>query len=191
MAVSHSERNNARLSGGNNVLSIQRLLFLCCALLVTSGATGQQKPSYILPESTIANVSLEGFLPDGRHYRAVVYLSGSFSNFYYAPVTFPIPGFQVSDGWTNDERFFVLAEAAFNSAKADEVDLPTRKELNDAAFSDAPSKYKGHVVIVISPMSDAKSKAKAYMRRHGEQFASVKLRELEQLLMSVCDKRVR
>jgi hypothetical protein len=172
-------------------IPVQRFLSLFCVLFVWSGAPAQQKPSSIFPESTIANVSLEGFLPDGRHYRAIVYLSGSFSSSYYAPVTPGSPEGYVSDGWTNDEQFFVLAEAAFSSAKGDEVDLPTRKEMQDAAFSDASSKYKGHVVIVISPITAAKLKAKAFMRKHGEKFTSVRLRELEQLLLSVCDKRAR
>lgn len=166
----------------------------CCLLLLLVTAAladaGRKNPSYIYPESAIANVSLEGFLADRSHYSAVVYLSGSFSTSYYVPATSRDPAGYVSDGRTNDKRFFVLAEAALDSSKADEIELPTRKELEEAAFSDAPSKYRGHVVIVIAPLG-GKAKGKAFMRGCDGKFASVKLRELEELLTSLCDKRIR
>ncbi len=155
-----------------------------------SAAAGQEKPSYIYPQSTIGNVSIEGFLPDGRHYRAIVYLSGNFSTSYYAPSTHPQPEGRVSDGWTNDEQYFVLAEAALDSSKADEIELPTRKELEDAAFSGAPSRFRGRVIVVISALK-GKAKSRAFMRKFDGKFASPQLRSLDEHLMDLCDKRVR
>ena len=68
---------------------------------------GKQGARYLYPESTIANVSVEGFLPDGRHYDAIVYVSGNFSTSYYAPASSADPGACVSDGVTDDKQFFV------------------------------------------------------------------------------------
>lgn len=143
--------------------------------------------SYIFPESTIANVSIEGFLPDGRHYSAIVYLSGNFSS-SYSVTSLPHPEVHVSDGWTNDKQFFELAEAASNSWNPDEIEAPTRKDLSDAPLPDAPSRYRDHVVILISPL-EGKGRAKAYMRKYDGQFVSGKVRELETLLLAICDKR--
>lgn len=158
--------------------------------------TGQDQPgttdgtaAYIFPESTIANVSIEGFPPDGRHYSAIVYLSGNFSSSYFVPSVPHLEG-HVSDGWTSDKQFFVLAEAASSSRNPDEIEIPTRKELTDAMLPDAPSKYRGQVVIVISPLK-GKGRAKAYMRKYDGQFVNAKVRELEELLLEICDKRVR
>jgi Carboxypeptidase regulatory-like domain len=151
-------------------------------------AASDGKP-YVYPRSKIANVSLHRFLPDGRHCGAVVYLSGSFSSSYYAPASLPNPEARFSDGWTNDEQFFLLAEAA-SSSNADEIEVPSRKELSDAAFSDAPSKYRGRTVIVIDRRK-GEGEAKAYMRTFDRTFVDVSLRNLDDLMTSLCDARAR
>jgi len=142
---------------------------------------------YTYPKSKITNVSLYRFLADGRHCGAFVYLSGDFSSSYYAPATLPEPVAYVSDGWTSDAQFFVLAEAAVSST-ADQIEVPTRKELD--AFSEAPSKYQGHAVIVIGPRN-GNGQGKAYMREINRKFVNASLRSLDDLMTSLCDARAR
>jgi len=165
--------------------------FLALLVVVWSqGATGRGEPELLDPRSTIASVELEGFVPDGRHCSAIVYLSGNFSTSYYVPESLPNPTALVTDGYTTEKEIFALAEEALRVSKADEIDMPTRKELDDAAFSNTASKYRGRVVIIISSRKSPAA-SKAYMRTWDGRFRSKKLRALDELVMEMCDKRLR